>query len=46
MDSWVCLGYMMETDVWGRKFIVFSLSHTAMILWNPFEKVFTNYNIF
>ena len=33
----------MKTNVWRRKFIISSLFRTAMVLWNPFEKVFTNY---
>ena len=38
-------GLKMKTDVWRRQFIIFSSSRTATVLWNPFEKVFTNYHI-
>ena len=29
----------------GREFIIFSLFRTAMVFWNPFKKVLTNYYI-
>ena len=34
-----------KTNVWGREFIIFSLFRTAMVFWNPFKKVLTNYYI-
>ena len=36
----------MKTDVWESKFITFFSLRTAMVLWNPFKKVITNYYIF